>query len=55
MNARVLARCVGCKAERWIGPGEVPEGDMPICSECFMPMTAVRAEALMSDGQREDQ
>jgi hypothetical protein len=50
VKVRVLARCVGCKSERWIGPGEVPEGEMPICSECFMPMVAIRAEGARIDG-----
>lgn len=49
MKARVRVRCIACRAERWIGPGEIPDGEIPLCPECFMPQVAIRAEA-RSDG-----
>jgi hypothetical protein len=45
MTMQVTARCIGCKATREIGPGEVPEGEMPMCSACFLPMVAERASS----------
>jgi hypothetical protein len=41
----VRARCVACRAERDIGAGEVPEGEMPACKVCFSPMVAISASA----------
>lgn len=43
---RVKVRCMDCKAERWVGPGEVPEGQMPVCEKCHVGvMIAVEAQA----------
>lgn len=42
----VLARCVYSKThKRWIAPGEVPAGEMPMCQEelCGGVMVAVKA------------
>lgn len=36
----VLVECPKCKATRRIGPGEVPEGEMPMCDACLFPMLA---------------
>ncbi len=41
----VIARCISCKKTREISAGEVEEGDMPLCMDCFSPMVVVRAEA----------
>jgi hypothetical protein len=40
----VVAECVGCGHRKSIHPGEVPEGDQPMCPLCFMPMVAVEAK-----------
>lgn len=44
VRVRVLVRCVKCRSERWIGPGEIPPGETPICPDCCLPQVAVRAE-----------
>ncbi len=36
----VTAECIGCHARREIRAGEVPAGEQPTCSVCFMPMVA---------------
>ena len=41
--AVVRARCVGCGQERDIAPGEVFNGDQPMCHACYSPMVAVSA------------
>jgi hypothetical protein len=45
MVGHVVVRCVQCQAEKSIGPGEVPAGDIPMCSKCMAPMIAVEAVA----------
>jgi hypothetical protein len=45
MVGHVVVRCVQCQAEKSIGPGEVPAGDIPMCSKCMAPMVAVEAVA----------
>jgi hypothetical protein len=40
-NVHVVAQCVGCKAEKNVGPGE----GQPFCDKCGSVMVAVRAEA----------
>lgn len=45
MEGYVVARCVQCQAERKIAPGEVPAGDIPMCSKCMAPMVAVEGVA----------
>lgn len=42
-EAVVIARCVGCGAEREIRAGEIPQGQHPMCDKCFMPMVAKEA------------
>lgn len=44
MRPVVIAECIRCKKSRDIEAGEIPEGEMPMCDECYMPMVAVRAE-----------
>lgn len=39
----VTVECIGCKARREVGPGEIPAGEVPMCSLCLLPMVAVRA------------
>ena len=39
----VTAKCVGCGAKREIMAGEIPANDVPVCTDCGMPMVAVRA------------
>ena len=41
----VRVRCVGCKAEREIGPYEVEPGDTPMCSKCYNVMVPVSARS----------
>jgi len=50
MKGYVIAKCVGCGAEKKIYAGDVPDGDTPMCDKCFMPMVAVSA----SVGQEEE-
>lgn len=38
---KVITKCSGCGKKREIGAGEVPEGEIPMCDECYMPMIAV--------------
>lgn len=38
----VVATCPGCGARREIRPGEIAEGDHPICQPCGKPMIASR-------------
>lgn len=45
MEAKVIVRCVQCNATREIKRGEIPEGDVPMCLRCGMPMVAIKAEA----------
>jgi hypothetical protein len=40
----VVAKCIGCSETRTIHAGEIPDGDMPMCEKCGMPMIAKRAE-----------
>ena len=40
----VIAKCTGCGKKREIKAGEIPKGDHPMCSECYMPMVAVSAK-----------
>lgn len=40
----VIVECPKCKARREVGPGEIPEGEVPICDTCLFPMFAIRAE-----------
>jgi hypothetical protein len=44
MDTVLVARCVECKSEREIFPGEIPPDEMPVCSKCFMPMIAAGAK-----------
>lgn len=39
----VTVQCVGCKKKKEVRPGDVPEGEMPMCDDCFNPMLAVSA------------
>lgn len=39
----VIVECVGCKARREIGAGEIKEGDFPTCERCSMPMVTLKA------------
>jgi len=41
--AKVKAECVGCGETRMIGSGEIPAGDVPMCTQCYVPMVAVAA------------
>ena len=41
----VTVQCVGCRARREVGPGEVPLGEVPLCGLCLLPMVAVKASA----------
>ena len=45
----VVARCVACAHERRIQPGEIPEGDHPMCAKCFSPMVPVSAVGVLPD------
>lgn len=47
-GAEVTAKCIGCGAIREIKAGEVPKGEQPMCSDCGMPMVAVKAEGCSS-------
>jgi NAD-dependent SIR2 family protein deacetylase len=40
----VIVKCVQCNKRREIGPGEIPNGEVPMCDECYVPMVPVRAE-----------
>ncbi len=39
----VIAKCVSCGHKKKIKPGEVAEGDHPMCEKCYSPMVAERA------------
>ena len=42
----VIVKCIGlCNEKRKIFPGEIKEGDQPMCDKCYMPMVAENAEA----------
>lgn len=41
MPVTVRVRCVGCGAKRDIKPGEVPAGEVPMCTKCYSPMVVV--------------
>ena len=43
-EVQVLVRCIRCKAERWIRPGEIKRGEYPGCEKDLNPMVAVKAE-----------
>ena len=43
VTVKVKVRCVQCKATKEVGPGDVPEGEMPTCDQCHAPMVAVSA------------
>jgi len=43
-GAYLIVRCIGCKQERAIAPGEIPEGEHPCCSACGMPMLPTKAK-----------
>lgn len=45
MTVTVTVKCIGCGAKKEIGPGEIPEGEVPFCEKCFNPMIPVSAEA----------
>lgn len=43
MNQTVTAKCVGCGAKRVIRAYEIPDGEVPMCERCGLPMVAVSA------------
>ena len=42
----VTAECIGCHSRRDIFAGEIPTGGQPMCSQCGMPMIAVKSRVL---------
>lgn len=40
----VIAKCVGCEHKQEIKAGEIPDGEIPTCPKCFMPMIAEKAK-----------
>lgn len=45
----VQVKCIACQATRWVGPGEVPKGELPMCVKCGAPQYAVSASADLGD------
>lgn len=43
-KCKVYARCVSCRATRYVKAYEVAEDDMPTCEKCGDVMVAERAE-----------
>ena len=49
MKTIVIAKCIDCGLAREIKAGEIPEGETPLCPNCFMPMVAEKAKQSAND------
>ncbi len=52
-KAIVTVECVGCRSRRDIFPGQIAQNDVPMCSNCFMPMVPIKARAEREKEKRE--
>jgi hypothetical protein len=39
-DLKITVRCIGCKAEKVVGPEQV---EQPVCQNCWLPMVAESA------------
>ena len=52
MGINVIARCVNCREEKVVSPGEVDKDDVPMCDKCFSPMVADRVVSKEKSNER---
>lgn len=45
MTPSVTVKCIGCGHKKEVSPGEIPEGEVPMCDKCFNPMVATSAKS----------